>query len=128
MGLEFVYVKNDKVRITAECSHRKSQDCKWCVHASLEKSGGFFCIRSFYNEYTCGAAVRTSKSSRISSEIVTDLMVDHIREKPLTRPIDVVHHFNANYGLTIIYHHAWWGVERARNKLYDTSLSFYHLR
>ena len=129
VGFKFVYVKNDKVRITAECSRWKSQDCKWCVHASLEKSSGFFCIRSFYNEHTCGAAVHTSKSSRISSEIVANLMVNHIREKPLTRSIDVVHHFHSNYGLTITYHHEWWGVERVRNKLYgDTSLSFDHLR
>ena len=65
----------------------------------------------------------------MNSETVADLMVDHIREKPLTRPIDVVHHFKANYGLTIAYHHAWWGVERARNKLYgDSSLSYDHLR
>ena len=56
-------------------------------------------------------------------------MMDHIQEKPLTRPIDVVHHFNANYELTITYHHAWCGVERARNKLNgDISLSFDHLR
>ena len=46
----------------------------------------------------------------------------------MTRPIDVWHHFKANYGLNITYHHAWWGVERARNKLYgDLSLSFDHL-
>eukprot|EP00268_Persea_americana_P018504 TRINITY_DN19243_c0_g2_i1.p1 TRINITY_DN19243_c0_g2~~TRINITY_DN19243_c0_g2_i1.p1 ORF type:complete len:222 (+),score=40.46 TRINITY_DN19243_c0_g2_i1:1903-2568(+) len=78
VGFEFVYVKNDKARITAECSHRKFQNCKWRVHASLEKSSGFFCIRSFFNENTCGATVCTSKSSRITSEIVADLMVDHI--------------------------------------------------
>ena len=59
---------------------------------------------------------------------ITDLMIDHNREKSRTRPIDVVHHFKANYRLTTTYHHAWWGVERARNKLYgDASLSFDHL-
>ena len=60
----------------------------------------------------------------MSTERVAGLMMDHIRKKPPTRLIDVVHHFKANYGLTITYHHTWWRVERARK---DTSLSFDHL-
>ena len=42
VGFEFVYVKNDKLRVTAECSRSRSMGCKWCVHASIEKSTGHF--------------------------------------------------------------------------------------
>ena len=115
--------------MTVGCSRSHSKGCKWRVHASIEKSTYYFCIRTLENEHTCGAAVRTSDNNHMSSEIVAELMIGHIHEKPLSRPTDVIHHFKINYRLTITYHHAWWGVERARNRLYgDKLLSFDHLR
>lgn len=60
IGFEFVYVKNEKCRVTAVCSMRESKACLWRVHASLESANNFFYIRILHDEHTCGAAVRTS--------------------------------------------------------------------
>lgn len=79
--------------MTAECSRSHLKGCKWRVHASIETSTGYFCIRTLENEHTCGVVVQTSNNNCMSSEIVTKLMMDHIRKKSPSRPIDVVHHF-----------------------------------
>lgn len=45
LGFKFNYLKNDKIRVTAVCS-KKIYGCKWFVHATLDKSNGFFALRS----------------------------------------------------------------------------------
>ncbi|KAL7236002.1 hypothetical protein ACSBR1_019311 [Camellia fascicularis] len=113
IGFEFVYVKNEKYRVTAVCSMRESKACLWTLH----------------DEHTCGAAVRTSKNSRMSSNLVASLIVNEVRENPQTRPIDVVRQFTDQYGLTITYNHAWLGVEKARTTTFgDFSMSYDEIR
>ncbi|KAL7235417.1 hypothetical protein ACSBR1_018833 [Camellia fascicularis] len=46
-----------------------------------------------HDEHTCRAAVRTSKNSRMSSNLVASLIVNEVRGNPQTRPIDVVRQF-----------------------------------
>ena len=55
VGFGFVYVKNEKVRVIAECFCSNSMGCRWRVHASIEKSTSHFCIRTLDNEHACGA-------------------------------------------------------------------------
>ncbi|KAL7172800.1 hypothetical protein ACSBR2_032302 [Camellia fascicularis] len=129
IGFEFVYVKNKKCRVTAVCSMRESKACLWRVHASLESANNFFYIRTLHDEHTCGAAVRTSKNSRMSLNLVASLIVNEVREYPQTRPIDVVRQFTDQYGLTITYNHAWLGVEKARTTTFgDFSMSYDEIR
>ncbi|KAF5934344.1 hypothetical protein HYC85_030515 [Camellia sinensis] len=42
VGFQFTYVKNDKLRIMAEYAYKESRGCMWRVHASVEKTNGFF--------------------------------------------------------------------------------------
>ncbi|KAL7206451.1 hypothetical protein ACSBR2_019213 [Camellia fascicularis] len=106
----FVYVKNEKCRVTAVCSMRESKGCLWRVHASLKRL------------YT---AIRTSKNSRMSSNLVTSLIVNEVRRNSQTHPIDVVRQFTDQYSLTITYNHAWFGVEKARTTTFgDFSMSY----
>ncbi|KAL7265753.1 hypothetical protein ACSBR1_003519 [Camellia fascicularis] len=129
IGFEFVYVKNEKCRVTALCSMRESKACLWRVHASLESANNFFYIRTLHDEHTCGAAVRTSKNSRMSSNLVASLIVNEVRGNPQTRPIDVVRQFTDQYGLTITYNHAWLGVKKARTTIFgDFSMSYDEIR
>ncbi|KAK9273681.1 hypothetical protein L1049_018491 [Liquidambar formosana] len=129
VGFEYDLVKNTKERIIAIYKRRNTNNCMWHVYATLQKINGYFYIRTLNNVHTCGAAVRTTKNSRMSSELVASLIRDKVRDKPLTRPTDVVYDFKVNYGLDITYHHAWWGVERAKNELFGhQSLSFDLLR
>ncbi|KAL7196674.1 hypothetical protein ACSBR1_036649 [Camellia fascicularis] len=81
---------NEKCRVTAVCSMRESKAYLWRVHASLESANNFFYIRTLHDEHTCGAAVRTSKNSRMNSNLVASLIVNEVRGNPQTRPIDVV--------------------------------------
>ncbi|KAL7263907.1 hypothetical protein ACSBR1_001958 [Camellia fascicularis] len=129
IGFEFVYVKNEKCRVTAVCSMQESKGCLWRVHTSLESANNFFYIRTLHDEHSCGAAVRTSKSSRMSSNFVASLIVNEVRGNPQTRPIDVVRQFTNQYGLTITYNHAWLGVEKARTTTFgDFSMSYDEIR
>ncbi|XP_028071938.1 uncharacterized protein LOC114274245 [Camellia sinensis] len=128
IGFEFVYVKNEKCRVTSVCSMREFKACLWRVHASLESTNNFFYIRTLHNEHTCGATVRTSKNSRMSSNLVASLIVNEVRGNPQTHPIDVMR-FTDQYGLTITYNHAWLEVEKARTTTFgDFSMSYNEIR
>ncbi|KAL7203345.1 hypothetical protein ACSBR2_016604 [Camellia fascicularis] len=106
IAFEFVYVKNEKYRVTAVCSMRESKAYLWRVHVSLESANNFFYIKTLHDEHSCGAAVRTSKNSRMSSNLVAN-----------------------QYGLTITYNHAWLGVEKARTTTFgDFSMSYDEIR
>ncbi|KAL7255024.1 hypothetical protein ACSBR1_009229 [Camellia fascicularis] len=75
--------------------------------------------------YTCGVAVRTTSNPRMGFDLVANVMEERVREKPLTRPMDVKYHFQKDYGLQVSYRIAWLGVEKARGKLFDDhSVSF----
>ena len=52
-GFNFRYVKNDQVRVTAECEHREETGCPWRIHASVDKINDFFYIRSFIAIHNC---------------------------------------------------------------------------
>ncbi|KAL7194581.1 hypothetical protein ACSBR1_034915 [Camellia fascicularis] len=129
IGFEFVYVKNEKCRVTAVCSMRESKAYLWRVHASLESANNFFYIRTLHDEHTCGAAVRTSKNSRMSSNLVASLIINEVRGNSQTRSIDVMRQFTDQYGLTITYNHTWLGVEKARTTTFgDFSMSYDEIR
>ncbi|KAL7242827.1 hypothetical protein ACSBR1_015257 [Camellia fascicularis] len=96
--------------------------CKYAIEIGFE-------FVTLHDEHTCGAAVRTSKNSRMSSNLVASLIVNEVRGNPQTRPIDVVRQFTDQYGLTITYNHAWLGVEKARTTTFgDFSMSYDEIR
>ena len=90
VGFQFTYVKNDKLIVTAKSAYKESRGCMWCVHAAVENTNGFFYIRTLKNEHTCGMAVRTSKHVRMTSSLVSGLILEEVSSKPLTHLVDVV--------------------------------------
>ncbi|XP_028063562.1 uncharacterized protein LOC114266823 [Camellia sinensis] len=54
-GFEFIFVKNDKVRVTAQCLFRETKGYMWNVHGRVENANGFFYVRKLNNVHTCGA-------------------------------------------------------------------------
>ncbi|CAN6567533.1 unnamed protein product [Malus baccata var. baccata] len=52
-GLDLKYLKNDKNRISAECSRKESDGCLWRVYASKCDINNFFVIRKLHNLHTC---------------------------------------------------------------------------
>ncbi|XP_028059341.1 uncharacterized protein LOC114263046 [Camellia sinensis] len=128
-GFEFIFVKNDKVRVTAQCLFRETKGCMWNVHGRVENANGFFYRRKLNNVHTCGAEVHTMNHSRMSSDLVVDWIVEGVRDNPLTRPVHVVRDFKLGYGLRVSYRQAWLGVEKAKCEIFeDYLMSFDQLR
>ncbi|XP_028076038.1 uncharacterized protein LOC114278223 [Camellia sinensis] len=64
--------------------------CKYAIEIGFE-----------FISYTCRAAVRTSKNSRMSSNLVASLIVNEVRGNPQTRPIDVFKRFFVAFNASI---------------------------
>ncbi|KAL7242647.1 hypothetical protein ACSBR1_015102 [Camellia fascicularis] len=128
-GFDFKYLKNNLVWITAVCSLRELKGCDWFVHAQVLDANCFFYFWRWNSEHSYGFVVRTAKNRRLGLDLVCDIFLQHIRNKPLTRPTDVAFDLKKNYGQEISYRVAWLGVEKARGELFSAhSASFNQLR
>ncbi|KAL7247632.1 hypothetical protein ACSBR2_002527 [Camellia fascicularis] len=86
---------------------------------------GFSTFEKWDSEHNYSVAVCTVKNNCLGSDIVSDIFLQCICNKPLTRPTDVVFDLKKNYRLEISYHVAWLGVEKARGELFGAySASF----
>ncbi|XP_062017896.1 uncharacterized protein LOC133734288 isoform X1 [Rosa rugosa] len=127
MGFRFVYTRNDKFRVIAEC-FKKSEGCNWHIFGASCQANGYFYIRSLNNVHTCTSCTRGPKSKMMSSKIISSVIVDQIREKPTIKPADIVKDFKQQYGLDISYRIAWAGTKLAKSKVHgDESLSYHQL-
>ncbi|XP_028118687.1 uncharacterized protein LOC114316221 [Camellia sinensis] len=125
-GFEFIFVKNDKVRVIAQCLFRETKGCMWNVHGRVENANGFFYIM---NVHTYGAEVHTMNHSRMSSDLVADLIVEGVHDNPLARPVHVVRDFKLVYEPRVSYRQAWLRVEKAKCEIFgDYLMSFDQLR
>ncbi|CAL5390253.1 unnamed protein product [Camellia sinensis] len=124
-GFKFTYVKNETTRVTAVCAMREERGCLWAIHCRAQRANDFFYIKRFSDVHTCGTDVRTSKNPRVSSDLVSSTISEIVRDKPLTRPCEVVTILKRDYGLDVSYHVVWLGVEKAKAGIHgDHSLSF----
>ncbi|KAK9281019.1 hypothetical protein L1049_003911 [Liquidambar formosana] len=125
IGFLYKFIKNTIKKVNARCKMHEVNGCMWHVHARIKKANDYSYITRLNNIHSYGATIRTSKNTRISYELVSTLIQDKIHDRPLTRPADVVFDLKKDYGLDIMYHHAWWGIDRANNDIFgDQSLSF----
>ncbi|XP_024200641.1 uncharacterized protein LOC112203983 [Rosa chinensis] len=124
-GFRFAYIKNDKERVTAECFMKHAEGCSWRIHAILNRANGFFYIKDLNNEHSCRARIRLRKSVLMGSKIVSSVVADQIRSKPLMKPIEIVKDFKHNYGLDISYYNAWKGKELAKIQVHGDEESSY---
>ncbi|XP_028052512.1 uncharacterized protein LOC114256998 [Camellia sinensis] len=128
-GFQFKYLKNDSVRITAVCKFAESRGCAWSVHARVLSSNGLLCVKKLDSVHNCGAAIRTHTNPRTGSDLVSSVVADRVRAKPLTRLTNIVFDMKNDYGLDISYRVAWLRVEKARGEVYgDHAMSFDQLR
>ncbi|XP_028121172.1 uncharacterized protein LOC114318473 [Camellia sinensis] len=89
----------------------------------------FFYIKRFSDVHSCGTDVQTSKNSRVSSDLVSSIISEIMRDKLLTKPCEVVTILKRDYGLDVSYHVVWLGVEKEKVVIHgDHSLSFDQLR
>ena len=98
----------------------------WHVYNRVQNGNGYFYIREFNKEHTCGAA---SKNSLCTSGLIGRLIVEEVRAKPLKHQTDVIYDFKKGYGVNTNYHKTWLGVEKAKENVFgDYKLSFEDLR
>ncbi|CAL5371217.1 unnamed protein product [Camellia sinensis] len=108
---------------------RKERGCLWAIHCRAQRANVFFYIKRFSDVHSCGTDVRTSKNPRVSSDLVSSTISEIVRDKPLTRPCEVVTILKRDYELDVSYHVVWLGVEKAKAGIHgDHSLSFDQLR
>ncbi|KAF7123562.1 hypothetical protein RHSIM_Rhsim12G0031700 [Rhododendron simsii] len=125
-GFEYSFAKNEKDRVTAFC---KDANCKWRVHARLDKVSCYFYICSFDDIHSCGVSVLTTKHSRASSNMIGRLMSADIRTTSQKRPIDVVSSLKGLCGVDVPYKRVWKGVEKGRSEAFGNyDASFDELR
>ncbi|XP_057468760.1 uncharacterized protein LOC130757970 [Actinidia eriantha] len=67
---------------------------------------------------TRGVGVRTLKKQRMSSKLVSSLMVNKVRARPMISPAYVLYEFEIEYKLIISHHQAWMGVEKAKSEVF----------
>ncbi|XP_038702601.1 uncharacterized protein LOC119999156 [Tripterygium wilfordii] len=128
-GFKFVYLRNNEERVDAHCANKYSEGCNWFVHGSLSKVNGVFYVRKLCNVHTCTVLLRRDTSLRMSSKLISGLIVDIVRSKPSLTPNDVVSHCLSSYGCIVSYDKAWGALEKAKAFIFgDSSESYKQLR
>ncbi|KAL7257301.1 hypothetical protein ACSBR1_003576 [Camellia fascicularis] len=111
--------------VIARCKWNEETSCEWFIHGVKKKANRFFVIKKFVSLLSCGVAYRTSSNSRLSSNSIVGEIVDIVGSNPLKRPVKVLSDFRENYGLSIMYDHAWAAVDKAKSLAFgDHKLSF----
>ncbi|KAI8549283.1 hypothetical protein RHMOL_Rhmol06G0013800 [Rhododendron molle] len=118
-GFKYVYAKNDAQTVKTVCLERHtSKECKWIVKAKLEMPSGYFVIKQFVGEHTCGDASLSYSSSRSTSSFVSRLVSEDMRSDESKRSVEVMKDMKKDYGVEITYRRAWMAVKKARAHVY----------
>ncbi|XP_012837654.1 PREDICTED: uncharacterized protein LOC105958192 [Erythranthe guttata] len=125
VGFEFDYVKNEPSTITAECKYRVMKKSMWRIHALLQKENGFFYIRTFEKHHTCGASFSSSSKNRLTSDLISVLIMNAIRIKPEMAPNDVVLNVKLYYGIDISYFVAWKALPAGKHHVFGDARTSY---
>ncbi|KAL7220745.1 hypothetical protein ACSBR2_013604 [Camellia fascicularis] len=65
------------------------------------------------------------KQPLVGFELVSNVIAESVRSRPLTRPTEVILDLKEDYDLDITYRVVWLGVEKARGELFGAhSISF----
>ncbi|XP_012857593.1 PREDICTED: uncharacterized protein LOC105976877 [Erythranthe guttata] len=128
IGFEYVYVKNESSRVTAECRFKHDKQCAWRIHASIDKANNNFYIRKYDKHHSCGMFFGTASKKRLTSNIIIELIDGYIRSMPAITPRDIQAQIKENYGIDISYYVSWRATDGGRNKIFgDHSTSFSYL-
>ncbi|XP_061999316.1 uncharacterized protein LOC133716650 [Rosa rugosa] len=125
IGFSYEFVRNDKVRVIAQCSKKHSQGCNWLVKAHLCRANGFFMIKRLVNVHTCHGVIRLQKSKMMGSKVVKSIVLDKIRVNPNKKPIDIADEIKSDYGLDVAYRTVWYGTELAKTALHGDEAESY---
>ncbi|XP_038984441.1 uncharacterized protein LOC103708840 [Phoenix dactylifera] len=123
---DFVFVKNDRDRVTVECVY---EGCEWRIHASRLGNGEKFAIKKMHCNHTCGGGLQVRSHPKASKRWVSKIVKDQLQDMPLYKPSDIVKDIRRQYGVELPYHQAWRGKEVAMMDLYGNSrLSYERIR
>ena len=123
-GYKLDLVKNDKERVTAVCSRTK---CTFRIHASVKFNlPGYFVIKRFHPEHTCGAGIHDINDPPVSSKLIKLLVYDHIQANPLMKTKDIINLFQTEYNIILKYYFAYSGKRLALEDLHGSDMMSYH--
>ncbi|XP_008801985.1 uncharacterized protein LOC103715957 [Phoenix dactylifera] len=112
---DFVFVKNDRLRLTMECAY---EGCEWCIHTSRLGNQASFAIKKMNSQHTCGGGLQVLSHPEASKRWISNIVKEKLQDMPLYRPTDIVKDIRREYGVELSYHQAWHGKEVAMKDLY----------
>ncbi|XP_038989924.1 uncharacterized protein LOC120113181 [Phoenix dactylifera] len=122
----FVFVKNDRDRVTVECVY---DGCEWRIHASHLGNSEKFTIKKMHYNHTCGGRLQVRSHPKASKRWILKIVKDQLQDMPLYKPSDIVKDIRRQYGVELPYHQAWRGKEVAMMDLYGNNrLSYERIR
>ena len=125
-GFKFEYKKNSSDRITVVCSRHKDKECTWRIHASPKfKLAKFFEIRKMVGEHTCGITFKDLRNPKMTSQVVKSTILDLIRDRPLTKPSDIIDYFRREFGVKLSYYFAYTGKSHAIKEVHGDDYASY---
>lgn len=86
--------------VSQPCANNDSHGRTWCISASVSTGNGWFNIRKLQTEH-CPLLVKSSK--RLSSTLISLLIIDKLRQDPTISAIDVIDHFDTDYKRAVEY-------------------------
>lgn len=125
MGFEFVFLNNERTRVTAACMFRVEKWCFWRIHVVDDKADESFYISLYERNHTCETSFGTVSKKTINHQIVSDIIVEDIRSMPIFSPVQVQSIVKKNYRLDIRYCVAWKAMDMGRSIVFgDHTTSF----
>ncbi|XP_073138095.1 uncharacterized protein [Henckelia pumila] len=103
-GIEVVFYKNEKSRITVVC---KEEECEWKIHASLVMGGPTFQIKTLKGRHTCSKA---ATSWLANYKYLAKKIEQVVRENPNVKTNQLINYIKRECGVNV----SKWKAVRAK--------------
>ncbi|XP_061340009.1 uncharacterized protein LOC133286592 [Gastrolobium bilobum] len=93
LGRNFIWVKNDKVRVRVKCSVK---DCEWMVYCAWNTKQSTFQVKKFNDTHTC---CRVFKNKRATRDWVAKKLEKRILTQPKMTRTEAFEHMKEEYNV-----------------------------
>lgn len=102
-GFGYIFVKNNKTKVSVACSQKHQTECPWRLSGSVQNQDGVFVLKKVVLEYNCSNNLVNDDTKRLTPKIIANLVEGSVRMDP-TFPAHAGRSFFANtYGFHISY-------------------------
>jgi hypothetical protein len=115
-GFDFVYKRNDKIRVTAVCKLK----CGWRIHASWSNTRDSFQIKTFKPTHNCGTHHENKKAN---VNWISNHYLENFRDDPTWTEYALREQIKRDYNITIP---RWYRAKKmAMKKVYGNEAEHY---